>query len=97
MDFLNCLVKLEPQEVLGLAHILGVQIYEEGSSSSSSSNTTLTQKSDAEVRASEFLKDLDKKPRDGVAILTDILTVYESLNRKTRRNIYKTVHKATKR
>lgn len=94
MDFLNCVVKLEPQEVLGLAHILGVQIYEEGSSSS---NITSTQKSNAEVRASDFLKELDKKPRDGVAILTDILTVYESLNRKTRRNIYKTVHKATKR
>ena len=49
------------------------------------------------MRERTNLKELDKTPRDGQAILSDILVAFESLNRTARRRLEKIVHKAVKR
>lgn len=77
--------------------MMGVQIYEDKDENQSNSNSTQTQTPDVEVRERTNLKELDKTPRDGQAILSDILVAFESLNRTARRRLEKIVHKAVKR
>lgn len=71
--FCEAILKLRPEELLGLAHFMGVKLY--------------TDQKDEEGKPI---------PEDGVVIIENILSKYETLNRKVRRDILKIVKDAGK-
>lgn len=71
--FSEGILKLRPEELLGLAHFMGVRLY--------------TDEKDEEGKPI---------PEDGLVIINNILSKYETLNRKVRRDILKIVKDAGK-
>lgn len=73
-EFSNALLRISPQELLGVASILGIKLYTE-------------EKDDQDHPI----------PKDGLIIIGEILSKYETLNRDARRNLLKIVKKAGKK
>lgn len=73
-DFSNALLRISPQELLGVASVLGVNLY-----------TDEKDEQDHPI------------PKDGLIIIGEILSKYETLNRDARRNLLKIVKKAGKK
>lgn len=72
-EFSEALLKLKPEELVGVAHFLGVKLY--------------TDEKDENDHV---------KPRDGLLIISDVLSKYETLGRKVRRELLKIVKQAGK-
>lgn len=73
-EFSNALLRISPQELLGVASVLGVNLY-----------TDEKDEQDHPI------------PKDGMIIIGEILSKYETLNRDARRNLLKIVKKAGKK
>lgn len=73
-EFSNALLRISPQELLGVAHFLGVKLY--------------TEEKDEQDHPI---------PKDGLIIIGEILSKYETLNRDARRNLLKIVKQAGKK
>ena len=73
-EFSNALLRISPQELLGVASVLGVNLY-----------TNEKDENDHPI------------PKDGLIIIGEILSKYETLNRDARRNLLKIVKKAGKK
>lgn len=73
-EFSNALLRISPQELLGVASVLGVNLY-----------TDEKDEQDHPI------------PKDGLIIIGEILSKYETLNRDARRNLLKIVKKAGKK
>lgn len=85
-EFIDKLIKLEPHELLGVARLLGVEIYKDDSN---------PKEPDPESSIPAQLQ--NKIPRSGEEVVTDILNKYTVLNRTARRRVYKIVRDATKK
>lgn len=70
-EFSNALLRISPQELLGVAHFLGVKLYTE-------------EKDDQDHPI----------PKDGALIIGEVLSKYETLNRKVRRELLSIVKSA---
>lgn len=70
-EFSNALLRISPQELLGVAHFLGVKLY--------------TEEKDEQDHPI---------PKDGLIIIGEILSKYETLNRKVRRELLSIVKSA---
>ena len=70
-EFSNALLRISPQELLGVAHFLGVKLYTE----------------EKDDKGHEI-------PKDGMIIIGEILSKYETLNRNVRRELLHIVKKA---
>ena len=73
-EFSNALLRISPQQLLGVASVLGVKLY--------------TEEKDDQDRPI---------PKDGLIIIGEILSKYETLNRDARRNLLKIVKQAGKK
>lgn len=73
-EFSNALLRISPQQLLGVASVLGVKLY--------------TEEKDEQDRPI---------PKDGLIIIGEILSKYETLNRDARRNLLKIVKQAGKK
>ncbi len=73
-EFSNALLRISPQELLGVASVLGVKLY-----------TDEKDENDHPI------------PQDGMIIIGEILSKYETLNRDARRNLLKIVKQAGKK
>ena len=73
-EFSNALLRISPQELLGVASVLGVNLYTD-----------------------EKDENNHPIPQDGMIIIGEILSKYETLNRDARRNLLKIVKKAGKK
>lgn len=73
-EFSNALLRISPQQLLGVASVLGVNLY-----------------TDEKDEQDHLI------PKDGLIIIGEILSKYETLNRDTRRNLLKIVKQAGKK
>lgn len=73
-EFSNALLRISPQQLLGVASVLGVNLY-----------TDEKDENDHPI------------PKDGLIIIGEILSKYETLNRDARRNLLKIVKQAGKK
>ena len=73
-EFSNALLRISPQQLLGVASVLGVNLY-----------TDEKDEQDHPI------------PKDGLIIIGEILSKYETLNRDARRNLLKIVKQAGKK
>lgn len=73
-EFSNALLRISPQELLGVASVLRINLY--------------TEEKDEQDHPI---------PKDGLIIIGEILSKYETLNRDARRNLLKIVKKAGKK
>ena len=73
-EFSNALLRISPQQLLGVASVLGVNLY--------------TDEKDEQDHSI---------PKDGLIIIGEILSKYETLNRDARRNLLKIVKQAGKK
>ena len=73
-EFSNALLRISPQELLGVASVLRVNLY--------------TEEKDEQDHPI---------PKDGLIIIGEILSKYETLNRNARRNLLKIVKQAGKK
>lgn len=73
-EFSNALLRISPQELLGVASVLRVNLY--------------TEEKDEQDHPI---------PKDGLIIIGEILSKYETLNRDARRNLLKIVKQAGKK
>lgn len=73
-EFSNALLRISPQQLLGVASVLGVNLYTD-----------------------EKDENNHPIPKDGLIIIGEILSKYETLNRDARRNLLKIVKQAGKK
>lgn len=73
-EFSNALLRISPQELLGVASVLRINLY--------------TEEKDEQDHPI---------PKDGLIIIGEILSKYETLNRDARRNLLKIVKQAGKK
>lgn len=109
-ETMRMLMKLTPEEFLGVCTILGVKIYEEDLKGEEEYIDSMSsQVSDEEKIGSDILetdvapaegyndKNLDKTPREGSDLIQDVIVAIMQLNRTRRRNLKKLLKTATKR
>lgn len=96
------ILKLEPQEFIGVCKILGVQIYDEIGVVSDVDVLAAGSLRDAQDDSSEITeadstgRPIDIKVRSAEDLIVDVVNKVEQLNRTQRRNLMRLLKPATK-
>ena len=96
------IVKLEPQEFIGVCKILGVHIYDEIEVESDVDDFAAGSSRDARDDSSEIAeadsmgRPIDIKVRSAEDLIVDVVNKVEQLNRTQRRNLTRLLKPATK-
>lgn len=97
------IMKLPPEELLGVCKILGIQFYEEvecsdaaGSQCADTNSVCVETKEDLPPAGGHNIKLEDQQPRSGEDIVSDLIDKLLTLNRIKRRNLKRLLKAATK-
>ena len=99
---MKMILKLEPQEFIGVCKILGVQIYDEIEVGSDVDDFAAGSPRDAQDDSSEITeadstgRPIDIKVRPAEDLIVDVVNKIEQLNRTQRRNLIRLLKPATK-
>lgn len=99
---IKMILKLEPQEFIGVCKILGVKIYDEIEAESDVDDFAAGSPRDAQDDSSEIAeadstgRPVDIKVRSAEDLIVDVVDKVEQLNRTQRRNLTRLLKPATK-
>ena len=96
--FLDQIKHLETMEFLGVATILGVELFEEKKETPTLLGAATQKAADAAgIDCAAAPSDTNKVPRPFEIVLTEMFEHYQKLNRNQRRNLFKLTKTATKK